>query len=127
MLTTLDGTSIYEFANNFTLNIRNSRNKQQLLSSYTCLTQKSTDHQFNTINQYNTIDKQLPSNHYHPKTSAWSIRPHSSSSLNNLNGINNQQLNSNIQTRMSLGHVINNSFNSSTNYLEYIIHSTKEW
>ena len=127
LLTTLDSTSIYEFSNNFTLNIRNSRNKQQLISSYTCLTQKSTEHpystnqfsnhhhQYNSNNQYNTVDR--PSSI--PKTSAWSIRthsaPHSSGHL------------SSVQTRMSVGHTISSSFNASNNYLEYIIHSTKEW
>lgn len=135
LLTTLDSTNIYEFSNNFTLNIRNSRNKQQLISSYTCLTQKSTEHQFtntnnqftnnhhhhhhqfNSNNQYNSIDR--PSSNLMPKTSAWSIRTHSTPHSNG-------HL-SNIQTRMSVGHTMNSSFNASNNYLEYIIHSTKEW
>ena len=116
LLSTLDGTSIYEFANNFTLNIRNSRNKQ-LISSFSCLTQKSIEQHFNTYHQYNTIDK---TNLHHPKTSAWSIRSHSTqSTASNLNS-------NNVQTRSSVGHVINN-LNASNNYLEYIIHSTKEW
>lgn len=132
LLTTLDGTNIYEFANNFTLNIRNSRNRQQLLSSYTCLTQKSTNqhyntNQFNALNHHNIIDRpssthHQPSHQQHPKASAaWSIRTHSTQ--NHLNSFNNQP-SMNLQTRMSLGH---NSFNASSNYLEYIIHSTKEW
>lgn len=125
LLTTLDGTSIYEFSNNFTLNIRNSRNKQQLISSFTCLTQKSTEqffntHQYNTVNQFNTIDHRpsTTAHHHNPKTSAWSVRSHST---------NSQMIANAVQTRMSIGHIINSSSNASNNYLEYIIHSTKEW
>ena len=127
LLTTLDGTSIYEFSNNFTLNIRNSRNKQQLISSYTCLTQKSSDQHFASHHPHGSAGqytgRTVPSSTHHPKSLAWSVRSHSAHQLPA-----NGHPNGNVQTRTSVGHLIGSSSSNTSNaYLEYIIHSTKEW